>query len=293
MFQFDMLQNRNKSRVAQHLSLGKDLQERIREANIAVHRFEAEYYELIHPEVYGRHEQNRIISTLKMVDKLLRDGQSYAKKALDVGAGTGNLTAKLLRMGYEVTAVDISPEMCEILKRRYKKYLEAEKLTVIVAPIEDVIFDRDEFDLVTCYSVLHHLPNYLGVIIRLCDFLRKGGVLYLDHEISPFYWKRESSGVAQLVKLFYSFSDPMLNILYFRVMGVNIPPLDYSLSDYWYRKEHTLDHEKINRVFLKKNFKSFRRCDYYLKFRSWVLNPIFYLFKSICKPDMSLWIAKK
>jgi 2-polyprenyl-3-methyl-5-hydroxy-6-metoxy-1,4-benzoquinol methylase len=275
------------------LSLDRDFQEKIHEANVSVHRFEAKYYELVHPEVYSKHEQKRIDYTLKMVNNLISDNQADTKKVLDVGAGTGNLTGKLLRMGYQVVAVDISAEMCEILKRKYSNYLEGEKLTVIASPIEDVIFDRAEFDLITCYSVLHHLPDYVDAIKRLLGFLKKGGVIYLDHEISPFFWKRESSTVAQMVKLFYSFSDPVANILYFKVMGVTIPSLDYSLSDYWYRKEHPLDHEKIFGIFVEQNFDFFRRIDYYLKFRSWVLNPIFYLFKQICKPDTSLWIAKK
>jgi ubiquinone/menaquinone biosynthesis C-methylase UbiE len=275
------------------LSLDSDLQERIREANVAVHRFEAKYYELIHPEVFCNQEQKRINSTLKRVNKLVADNRELAKKALDVGAGTGNLTGKLLQMGYEVVAVDISTEMCEILKRKYSNYLEAERLTVIASPLEALNFDRAEFDLITCYSVLHHLPDYLDAIRRLCDFLKKGGVMYLDHEISPFYWKRESSTVAQMVKLVYSFSDPLFNVLYFWVMGVAVPSLDYSLSDYWHRKEHPLDHGKINSIFMEENFDFFTRIDYYLKFRSWVSNPIFYLFKYVCKPDTSLWIAKK
>jgi 2-polyprenyl-3-methyl-5-hydroxy-6-metoxy-1,4-benzoquinol methylase len=271
----------------------KNLQEKIHEANVAVHRFEAKYYELIHPEVYNRHEQKRIRSTLKMVDNLVLDNHVNTKRALDVGAGTGNLTFKLLQMGYEVTATDISTEMCEILEKKCRNYLEAKKLFVVNSPIEDVNFGKDEFDLITCYSVLHHLPDYADVIKRLCDLLKKGGVMYLDHEISPFYWKSEESKVAQLVKLVYFHSNPLLNTIYFKLVGVNIPSIDYGLSDYWHRKEHHLDHRQIRRVFKSANFDFFKRKDYYLKFWSWVSNPIYYIHKFICKPEMSFWVAKK
>ena len=98
--------------------LGKDLREKIREANVAVHRFEAKYYELVHPEVYNRYEQKRIDSILEMVDKLVTDNHVHTKKALDFGAGTGNLTVNLLQMGYDVTAIDISEEMCKILEKK-------------------------------------------------------------------------------------------------------------------------------------------------------------------------------
>jgi len=271
----------------------KNLKEKIHEANVAVHRFEAKYYELIHPEVYNRHEQKRIKSTLKMVDNLVLDNHVNTKRALDVGAGTGNLTIKLLQMGYEVTATDISTEMCEILEKKCRKYLEAKKLVVINSPIEDVNFGKDEFDLITCYSVLHHLPDYVDTIKRLCDLLKKGGVIYLDHEISPFYWKSEENKVAQLVKLVYFHSNPLLNTIYFRLVGANIPSIDYGLSDYWHRKEHHLDHREIRRVFKSADFDFFKRKDYYLKFWSWVSNPIYYIHKFICKPEMSFWVAKK
>jgi ubiquinone/menaquinone biosynthesis C-methylase UbiE len=271
------------------LFIDKNLGERIHEANVAVHRFEAEYYELLHPEVYNKQEQKRINSTLKMVDELVADNQ---RKALDFGAGTGNLTGKLLRMGYHLTAIDISEEMCAILRKKYKTYLEAEKLVVINSPMEDVSFGKGEFDLVTCYSVLHHLPDYVDAVRRLCVFLKKGGVMYLDHEASPFYWKDEPDAMANLVKHVYFHSNPLLNTFYFEIIGLNVPSLDYTLSDYWHKKEHALDHEKIEIVFEKANLGFFTRVDYHLK-GSWILNPIFYVYKHVCKPEMSFWIAKK
>jgi ubiquinone/menaquinone biosynthesis C-methylase UbiE len=267
----------------------ENLREEIHEANIAVHRFEAKYYELIHPEVYSMQEQKRVNSTLKRVDKLIADNQ---KRALDFGAGTGNLTGKLLQMGYKVTAIDISAEMCRILEKKYKNYLEAETLTVINSPIEDVSFDEDGFDLITCYSVLHHLPDYVDAIRRLSVFLKKGGVMYLDHEASPFYWKSESQGIAEFVKSIYFHSNPIINTVYFQIIGINIPSLDYTLSDYWHKKEHPLDHKKIEFAFEKENFEFFTRKDYHLN-GTWILNPIFYIYKYICKPEMSFWVAKK
>ena len=74
----------------------QSLREQIHQANVSVHRVEAKYYELLHPEVYSRKEQQRVRRQLEVIDKQI---QSNQKKALDVGAGTGNLTGKLLEMG--------------------------------------------------------------------------------------------------------------------------------------------------------------------------------------------------
>jgi ubiquinone/menaquinone biosynthesis C-methylase UbiE len=271
------------------LAVSGDLREKIHEANVEVHRFEAGYYELLHPEVYSKREQKRISFMLEMVDRFVAGNK---RKALDLGAGTGNLTGKLLRMGYSVTAIDISAEMCAVLKKRFKAYLKSGKLAVLNSPIEDTDFGEGEFDLITCYSVLHHLPDYTGAIRRLSVCLKKGGVMYLDHEPSPFYWKTESRRLAHLVKSSYLHSNPLLNALYFWLVGVAIPSIDYALSDYWHKKEHPLDHEEIEREFKAERFCFFRRVDYHLT-GSWVPNPLFHLYKRICMPEMSFWVAKK
>lgn len=269
----------------------EDLPKRIHEANIEVHRFEAKYYEVLHPEVFGSREQKRIESILDIVDNLIVHNQ---KRALDFGAGTGNLTGKLLDRGYEVVAVDISAEMCSILQMKYKTFLEAGKLVVLNSPVEDLSFGRGEFDLIAGYSVLHHLPDYLDTIQRLSVFLKKGGVMYLDHEASPFYWKNEQNMLAQLIKLAYFHSNPLLNSMYFEIMGMNIPfpSMDYTFSDYWHKKEHPLDHGKIDLLFKKEGFHFFERMDYHL-YGTWVPNPLFHIYRYLCEPEMSYWLAKK
>ena len=269
--------------------MGEGLREKIHEANIAVHRYEAEYYELLHPEVYGRQEQQRITFTLNMVDNLIAGNR---RRALDFGAGTGNLTGKLLKMGYTVTSVDISAEMCAVLRKRYKASLKAQKLFVVNSSLEDAAFETDEFDLITCYSVLHHLPDYEGALRRLFAFLRKGGMMYIEHEASPFYWRSEASLLGNLLKFVYFHSNPMLNALHFRLIGFSVPSLDYTLSDYWHKKEHPLDHGVIERVFNSGGFEFFERTDYNLK-GTWIPNPVFYLYRRLCRPEMSYWIAKK
>ena len=275
------------------MSLDDGLRERILEANVAVHKLEAKYYELMHPEVYNKLEQERVASKLRMVDELIATNCVGEKKALDFGAGTGNLTGKLLQMGYHVTALDISAEMCKILKKKYKRYLSSQKLVIVNSPIEDMSFNRGDFDLVTCYSVLHHLPDYVGVVQRFSGFLRKGGVMYLDHEGSPFYWMPEATSIGRMVKAAYVHSVPVLNGLYFRIAGITVPSIDYEVSDYWHNKDHPLDHEKIESVFKKEHFDFFKRTDYYVQSRTWVPNPIFCLYQRVCRPDMSLWIARK
>jgi 2-polyprenyl-3-methyl-5-hydroxy-6-metoxy-1,4-benzoquinol methylase len=264
------------------------LKQKILEANIIVHRQEAEYYERLHPEVYSRKEQKRILSRLREVDRFI--GKSK-KNALDVGAGTGNLTGKLLQMGYHVTAIDISAEMGNILKKKYSTFL-GKRLTVITSPVEDLTFERGTFDLITSYSVLHHLPDYTVALQILAGLLKKGGVIYIDHEASPFYWTSERSMLTEMVKGFYLHSNPIINSLYFQVTGLRVPMIDYTLSDYWFKKDHALNHKDIEAVFKQGHFTYYKRTDYYQN-ATWTPNPLFYPYRLVCKPEMSYWIAKK
>jgi ubiquinone/menaquinone biosynthesis C-methylase UbiE len=182
--------------------------------------------------------------------------------------------------------------MCAILKRKYPAYLQSKKLNVACSPIEDLSFEEGKFDLITCYSVLHHLPDYIGTLRCFSVFLKKGGIMYLDHEASPFYWKNEPSSLSTLVKGFYLHSNPMLNGLYFQITGLRVPSIDYELSDYWHKKEHALDHRGIRRVFETENYASYRRIDYY-ETSSWIPNPLAIIYRLLCCPEMSCWIAKK
>ena len=267
----------------------KTFEERIHKANIEVHRVEAQYYEQLHPEVYSKREQKRTAAKLQIIDRLVAGNR---KIALDVGAGTGNLTGKLLQMGYTVAAVDISGEMCSILKKKYAAYLKNNKLAVLCSPIEDLDFEAEKFDLIVSYSVMHHLPDYVGAIRYLSGFLKKGGVFYIDHEASPFYWKNEPSFLATIVKGIYLHSNPVLNSLYFSMIGLKTPPISYELSDYWYKKEHALDHERIARAFKAEGYSSFSRVDYYEN-STWIPNPLSMIYRLLCRPEMSCWIAQK
>jgi ubiquinone/menaquinone biosynthesis C-methylase UbiE len=163
---------------------------------------------------------------------------------------------------------------------------------VINSPIESLTFEKGEFDLITSYSVLHHLPDYESAIRKICKFLKKGGVIYIDHEASPYYWINEKSMLASIVKGLTFHSNPLLNSIYFGIIGLRIPMIDYTLSDYWFKKEHALDHQVISRVFKQESFTSYERTDHYLN-GSWLPNPLAYIYRLVCEPEMSFWIAKK
>lgn len=90
---------------------------------------------------------------LERVVALGREHGLVGRRALDVGCGTGKSASPLSRMGFAVTACDVSPSMAAIATRRLAGHAD-----VLVADMRDLPQTHGLFDLVTC---LDDAVNYL------------------------------------------------------------------------------------------------------------------------------------
>jgi len=93
---------------------------------------------------------------------------------LDVGCGTGLMSATLARTGRRVTAVDLSAAMIATARRRYG--LAAD---FIEADAEDLPFDDDAFDAVVNLISFHHYPDPGRAVAEFRRVLRRDGRLVL------------------------------------------------------------------------------------------------------------------
>jgi SAM-dependent methyltransferase len=90
-------------------------------------------------------------------------------KVLDVGAGRGGLSHRLLELGYDVTAVDVDPSVCE-------------HPDVIVQPcniMAGLPFDDESFDLVAMTEVIEHVEDPFRAVRECNRVLKPGGLLLL------------------------------------------------------------------------------------------------------------------
>ena len=99
---------------------------------------------------------------------------------LDLGCGSGRDSAKFLQMGYTVTSVDGSEELCRIA--------EAHTGQTVHYMLFDEIPWQNQFDGVwACASLLHctmeELPH---VLQKVANSLKAGGVLYLSFKYGDF-----------------------------------------------------------------------------------------------------------
>lgn len=109
-----------------------------------------------------------------------------APLALDLGSGTGNLTAHLLALGARVIAADVSARSLQMLGRRFA----SERCeTVLLGSGGLAPLKLWQFDVVAMYSVLHHVSDYVRFLQEALTLIRIGGVVYMDHEPNPEAWQ--------------------------------------------------------------------------------------------------------
>jgi SAM-dependent methyltransferase len=91
-------------------------------------------------------------------------------KVLDVGVGSGWTSELFAKAGYDVTGIDISPDMIALASRRDSnaRFLVSDYET---GPIEG------EFDAAVIYDALHHADNEAAAIQNIYNALGPKGVL--------------------------------------------------------------------------------------------------------------------
>lgn len=91
-------------------------------------------------------------------------GVTAGMRALDVGAGTGALTAELVARGASVAAADPSPEFVDGFRQRFPE------VEVHEAPAEDMPFDSGSFDVALAQLVVAFVsdaPAAVGEMARV------------------------------------------------------------------------------------------------------------------------------
>jgi SAM-dependent methyltransferase len=158
------------------------------ERSISKYRRSHRRYDRKHPEIFNPVEQARLRDGLAGAIGEVRSADG-APRALDLGCGTGNITAHLLELGAHVVAADVSPDFLAAIERRFADTGRVETLELNGRDLSNL--PGASVDLVCAYSVLHHIPDYLGAIDEVCRVLRPGGVAYLDHEVNETFWDKQ------------------------------------------------------------------------------------------------------
>jgi tRNA (cmo5U34)-methyltransferase len=118
--------------------------------------------------------------THEMILTMLPFAPQHACRILELGVGTGNLTARVLDRWPQSTVVgyDLSSEM--LARARAKLALAGARVQLTLGDIGQVVFPGP-FDAIISAIAVHHVPPPSKPLLfhRLYDALRPGGVLIL------------------------------------------------------------------------------------------------------------------
>lgn len=159
--------------------------------NAAAYDRVARSYDGVHTEIFNDVEQARLAEAVRDVLGLVGPGASSPPLVLDVGAGTGNLTGQFLDAGAAVVSADVSAGCLRVTAERFGatgrhrvQQIDGRSLGV---------FADASFDVAACYSVLHHVPDYLSLVAEMARVVRPGGLIYLDHERHDASWQPDAA----------------------------------------------------------------------------------------------------
>ena len=128
-------------------------------------------------------------------------------RILDAACGSGWLSEYFARLGYDVTGIDISPDLIEISRDRIRALpptIDHEtpiRCRFLVHDIERGPL-AEKFDAIVCYDAMHHLEDARSAIRHLAAMLPVGGVFFILEGNRP---APDSSGEAELIDVMRKF----------------------------------------------------------------------------------------
>jgi len=101
---------------------------------------------------------------------------------LEIGAATGRYTLGLAKLGYQITAVDMSEKLLEIARQRSLEEGLETQIDFILADARDLgSIQKKEFDAVLLMGPLYHLVeerDRKSALKEAADHLKQGGILF-------------------------------------------------------------------------------------------------------------------
>jgi len=152
--------------------------EKILEENRRVHSLENRLYLARHPEQTNFFQNSLVEKTLDHICAQLDQNA----KILDLGCGTGYLFLRFLRRGFNVTGLDISNDMVQVINNSIHEN-EKHRAHLLVGDVEEYMDkNQDDFNLIIFSAVLHHLFDYEMVLRKTCKKLKPGTKMLIFFE---------------------------------------------------------------------------------------------------------------
>ncbi len=109
-------------------------------------------------------------------DSLVRVVDLTGRTVLDFGSGTGLLTERMAPYAARIVALDPSPAMVDVLRRKQLAHVDTVAAELSEATIAATPLLHTPFDLIVASSVCAFLPDYPHTLQLFKSLLKPGGV---------------------------------------------------------------------------------------------------------------------
>jgi len=134
-------------------------------------------------------------------------------KILDVGCGTGKLAFRLsnITKGVEIHGVDLSKDMI----KKAKAKLGGEPIEFKVGDVENLPYETNTFDIITCSHSFHHYPNQKKAISEMHRVLKDDGKLMIIDGSRDKLLGKVIFGVVEIVEgnVYHIFEEELRDML--------------------------------------------------------------------------------
>ena len=112
----------------------------------------------------------------------LKDGSNV----LDVGCGTGKFTLKLhsINNNFKLHGVDLS----EVMIKKAQAKIKDQSIEFKIGDVENLPYESDTFDVITCSNSFHHYPNQRGALLEMHRVLKDGGKVMIIDGTRDTWW---------------------------------------------------------------------------------------------------------
>jgi 2-polyprenyl-3-methyl-5-hydroxy-6-metoxy-1,4-benzoquinol methylase len=126
----------------------------------------------------ARSYENKEIKWEQIYNKAVEQTKKYLNDdhtLLDFACGAGVITAQLAEHVKQIYAIDISAKMIEAAKR-IADDRKVENIDFIKTTIFDERYEKESFDAITAFNILHLLEDPDEIISRIIYLLKPGGL---------------------------------------------------------------------------------------------------------------------
>lgn len=153
------------------------------------------------PEFFEAYDKIRSSDVERFASGFWRFKEARGKSVLDVGCGIGWISMKYAEVGANLVSFDVSSNSLRLARLQLAN--RRCKFQSLVANAEHMPFGDNQFDLVVCGGVLHHVPDMDAAIREIYRVLKPGGEALITLYFTNFYLSRTFFPLLRLLlKLF-------------------------------------------------------------------------------------------